>query len=74
MASHGEPRYPLRVALPGGRVRHSARLIGDGPAVTTLCRKRGTPVGDGSALAYCRACAARPNPMPLVAADRATEK
>lgn len=58
-----EPRYPLTVALPGGRVKHSARLIGDGPAVTTLCRKRGTPAGNGDGLSYCRACANRPNPI-----------
>lgn len=57
-------RYPLEVALPGGRVRHSARLVGDGPQVTTLCRKRGVPTGDGAGLPYCRACAALPNPIP----------
>lgn len=56
-------RYPLSVALPGGRVRHSARLVGDGPAVTTLCRKRGVPTGDGEGMPYCSACAARPNPI-----------
>lgn len=56
-------RYPLTVALPGGRVRHAARLAGDGPAVTTLCRKRGTPTGDGSGLPWCSACASRPNPQ-----------
>lgn len=58
-----EPRYPLLVALPGGRVQHSARLNGGGPAVTTLCRKRATPTGDGSGLPYCRGCADRPNPI-----------
>lgn len=58
-----EPRYPLLVALPGGRVQHAARLIGDGPAVTTLCSKRGIPTGDGTGLAYCRGCASRPNPI-----------
>ena len=58
-----EPRYPLLVTLPGGRVQHSARLIGAGPAVTTLCRKRGAPAGDGAGLTYCRACAGRPNPI-----------
>lgn len=57
------PRYPLVVALPGGRVRHAARLIGEGPSVNTLCRKRGTPTGDGASLPYCRACADRPNPI-----------
>lgn len=56
-------RYPLLVALPGGRVQHSARLIGPGSAVTTLCRKRGVPSGDGQGLLYCRACADRPNPI-----------
>lgn len=56
-------RYPLTVALPGGRVRHAARVIGDGPAVVTLCRKRGTPTGDGHDLPYCAACRARPNPI-----------
>lgn len=64
MATYGEARYPLNVSLPGGRVQHSARLIGNGPAVNTLCRKRGTPTGDGAHLPYCRACAARPNPIP----------
>ena len=58
-----EPRYPLLVALPGGRVQHAARLIGTGPAVNTLCRKRGTPTGDGAGMPYCRACADRPNPI-----------
>lgn len=57
-------RYPLLVRLPGGRVQHSARLLGDGPAVTTLCRRRGTPTGDGNGLPYCAACRARPNPTP----------
>lgn len=56
-----EPRYPLPVALPGGRVRHDARLIGEGPAVNTLCRKRGIPTGDGAGLPHCRACDSRPN-------------
>lgn len=56
-------RYPLTVALPGGRVGHSARLIGDGPAVTTACRKRGNPIGDAAGLPYCSACAKRPNPV-----------
>jgi hypothetical protein len=63
--SMAEPRYPLAVVLPGGRVRHAARFIGDGPAVSTLCSKRGTPTGDGSALPYCRACDGRPNPIGL---------
>jgi len=58
-----EPRYSLLVALPGGRVQHYARLIGDGPAVNTLCRKRGIPTGDGSSLPRCSACRARPNPI-----------
>jgi hypothetical protein len=57
------PRYPLLVAFPWGRVRHQARLIGDGPAVTTLCRKRDTPTGDGAGLPYCAACLKRPNPQ-----------
>lgn len=57
------PRYPLLVALSGGRVRHNARLIGDGPFVVTLCRKRGNPVGDGAGLPYCAACRSRPNPI-----------
>lgn len=57
------PRFPLLAALPGGRVQHAARLVGDGPAVTTLCQKRGTPAGDGTGLPYCRACAGRPNPI-----------
>lgn len=71
-----EPRYPLTVAFPGGHVKHSARLIGDGPTVTTLCRKRGTPAGDGGDLSYCRACANRPNPIAQQGqmADRAPEK
>lgn len=56
-------RYPLVVALPGGRVRHNARIVGGGPEVTTLCRKRGVPTGDGFWLPYCRACSARPNPI-----------
>ncbi|MGW5817248.1 hypothetical protein [Streptomyces noursei] len=58
-----QPRYPLQVALPGGRVRHDARLIGNGPAVNTLCRKRGTPTSDGAGLPHCHACADRPNPI-----------
>lgn len=57
------PRYPLTAALPGGRVRHSARLLDDGPAVITLCGKRGVPTGDGAALRWCSACANRPNPQ-----------
>lgn len=56
-------RYPLTVALPGGRVRHDARLIRTGPAVITNCGKRGTPNGDGAGLPHCSACAARPNPI-----------
>jgi hypothetical protein len=58
-----EPRYPLLVALPGGRVQHDARQVGDGPAVFTLCRKRDIPTGDGSGLPRCSACRARPNPI-----------
>jgi hypothetical protein len=58
-----EPRFPLLVALPGGRVQHSARLIGDGPTVTTPCRKRGLPTGDGDGLPYCRACENTSNPI-----------
>lgn len=60
---HGNARYPLVRALPGGRVRHYARLIGEGPAVSTLCRKRGEPDGDGAGLPFCRACDGRPNPI-----------
>lgn len=56
-------RYPMVVALPGGRVRHAARLRGDGPTVTTLCGKPGIPVGDGEGLPYCSACAKKPNPQ-----------
>jgi hypothetical protein len=56
-------RYPLTVALAGGRVRHSARLVGNGPQVTTLCRKRGHPASDGAGLPYCAACAKLPNPI-----------
>lgn len=56
-------RYPLLVALPGGRVRHSARTIGTGYLVVTLCGKRGDPAGDGAGLTYCTACAKRPNPI-----------
>ncbi|MFC8704097.1 hypothetical protein ACFUIV_18175 [Streptomyces anulatus] len=63
MRSLPEPRYPLLVALPGGRVQHAARLIGGGPAVNTLCRKRGTPTGDGDGLPYCAGCRNRPNPI-----------
>jgi hypothetical protein len=59
----GTARYPLEIVLPGGRVCHSARIVGYGPTVVTLCRKRGTPEGDGHGLPYCRACAARPNPI-----------
>ena len=62
--THGQPRYPLHVALPGGRVQHSARQLGNGTAVITLCRKRGTPTGAGDGLPYCRACASKPNPIP----------
>lgn len=58
-----DPQYPLLVALPGGRVQHAARPIGDGPAVVTLCRKRGAPTGNGDTLSYCRACLNRPNPQ-----------
>lgn len=58
-----EPRYPLLVRLRGGRVQHAARLVGAGPTVTTLCRKRGTPTGDGSGLPYCAACGNKPNPI-----------
>lgn len=58
-----DPKYPLLAALPGGRVQHAARIVGAGPAVVTLCRKRGTPTGDGSDLSYCRACQNRPNPQ-----------
>jgi hypothetical protein len=57
------PKYPLSVALPGGRVRHTAKLVQDGPAVVTLCGKRGTPTGDGAHLGWCAACARRPNPQ-----------
>jgi hypothetical protein len=53
----------MQVALPGGRVRHAARLLGDGPTVMTLCGKRDTPTGDGAGLAYCQACRRRPNPI-----------
>lgn len=56
------PRYPLMVQLPGGRVRHAAREAPNGH-VSTLCGKAGRPIGDGSELSYCRACAARPNPI-----------
>jgi hypothetical protein len=55
--------YPLLVALPGSRRRHDARWIGGGPAVVTLCRKRGTPTGDGQGLAHCATCARTPNPI-----------
>ncbi|MGW1468529.1 hypothetical protein ACWCPT_29805 [Streptomyces sp. NPDC002308] len=58
-----ESRYPLLVALPGGRVQHAARTLGDGPSVVTLCRKRGTPTGDGDGLRYCAACNDKPNPI-----------
>lgn len=56
-------RYPLSVALPGGRVRHDARLVRGGPRVTTSCRKTGEPSGDGAGLPYCAACARHPNPI-----------
>lgn len=56
-------RYPLTVALHGGHVRHSARIIGTGYLVTTLCGKRGEPADDGAGLPYCTACANRPNPI-----------
>lgn len=56
-------RYPLTVALPGGRVRHSARIIGTGYTVLTLCGKRGEPIDGGAELPYCTACANRPNPI-----------
>ncbi|MEU6647529.1 winged helix-turn-helix domain-containing protein, partial [Saccharomonospora sp. NPDC046836] len=58
-----EPRYPLLVGLPGGRVQDAAKLAADGEHVFTLCRKRGRPDGDGGGLPYCRACANRPNPI-----------
>ncbi|KAB7850171.1 hypothetical protein [Streptomyces mobaraensis] len=57
-----EPRYPLTVALPRGRVRHNARH-GAGGCVHTLCGKRDKPVGDGANLPWCSACSARPNPL-----------
>jgi len=57
-----EPRYPLVVALPGGRVRHAARLLDDGIHVITLCRKRGTPA-NGDGLPYCQKCRILPNPI-----------
>lgn len=44
------PKYPLKVALPRGRVRHAAKLVGEGPRVLTLCGKRGVPTGDGAGL------------------------
>lgn len=58
-----EPRYPLNVALSGGRVRHAARVVSGGPTVNTLCGKRDIPIGDGSELPFCRACGHRPNPI-----------
>lgn len=59
-----DPKYPLLVVLPRGRVAHSAKLVGDGPRVTTLCRKAGTPTGtDPKSLPWCADCAARPNPI-----------
>lgn len=58
------PKYPLTVVLPLGRVRHAARLVDDGPRVTTLCRKAGVPTGtDPATLPYCADCASRPNPI-----------
>lgn len=68
------PRYPLEVALPSGRVCHSARLVGAGPSVTTLCRKRGIPTGDGASMPYCAACAAKPNPQSQQAGHPTDEK
>lgn len=56
------PAYPLSVALPGGRVRHDAKLTNGGPYVVTLRRKRGVPISDGASMPYCSACAKRPNP------------
>lgn len=58
-----ESRFPLLVSLPGGRVQHTARLVGTGPTVTTLCRKRGIPNGDGAGLRYCAACKGKANPI-----------
>lgn len=63
MRSLPEPRYPIVVSLPGGRTKHDARLVGTGPTVITLCRKRGTPNGDGDGLPYCAGCRNRPNPI-----------
>ncbi len=60
---HEDAHYPLYVSLPGGRVRHFARLIKEGPAVSTSCRKRGEPNGDGAGLPFCRACGGRSNPI-----------
>lgn len=59
------PKYPLIVALLRGRVSHAAKLIGDGPEVTTVCRKRGVPRDDvdPATLPYCAACATGPNPI-----------
>lgn len=56
-------RYPLRVALPGGRVRHYARPVPNSNFVTTACGKRDLPIGNGARLALCAACAKRPNPI-----------
>ncbi|EDY43936.1 hypothetical protein SSBG_02126 [Streptomyces sp. SPB074] len=56
-------RYPLLAQLRGGRVQHSARTVGNGPRVTTLCRKTGLVAGEGDDFPYCRACRARPNPI-----------
>ena len=53
--------YPLTVALPGGRVNHSARVIGTGYTVITLCGESGEPTGNKSCLPYCTACAERQN-------------
>lgn len=62
--SNVEPKYPIKVALPGGRVLHSAKASSDGVHVHTLCRKRGKPVAPKPNMSYCRACADRPNPIP----------
>lgn len=57
-------KYPLLVVLPRGRVTHSAKLVGDGPRVTTLCHKSGIPADiDPKSLPWCADCASRPNPI-----------
>jgi hypothetical protein len=58
------PKYPLLVVLPGGRVAHNAKPIGDGTRVSTPCHKSGVPTDtDPRSVPPCAACVKRPNPI-----------